>query len=114
MVSITNCLFGNNVDRAGAFLALTKLELDRLAFVQIRVAAGLDFGVVHKQIRPSVIRNYKPKTFASIEPFYFTCTHNNTPWPAIRPSICNMPLIFVLEDIPERRKDMLYKTHIIH
>jgi len=112
-VSIASHLLGCYIDCARPFFALADFELDRLAFVQIRVAGCFDFGVVHKQICPSVVRNDKPKTLAAIEPFYFTCTHCNTPWPFRWPSICNVSPTFVLEDIPERRKDMLDKTPVI-
>ena len=85
LVSTTSHLLGCYVDGTRAFFALAYLELDLLAFVQIRVTARLDFGVVDKQILASVVRNDEPKTFCAIEPLYCTCTHYNSPWPLTWP-----------------------------
>lgn len=112
-IKIIGRLFGRNVCRTGAFFTLADHVLDCLSFFQTRVAACLNFRVMNKQVRSAVVGYDKTKTFRIIEPFYFSRTHYNTPWPSVWPSICNIPLTFVREDILERRKDMLYKPSII-
>ena len=107
-----NCrwLYGCNVCRTGSFFALADLVLDCLSFVQTRVAACLDFRVVNEQVRAAVVGDDKSETLWIIEPFYFSCTHYNTPWPHTWPSIYYASHICFWEDILERRKDMLYKS----
>jgi hypothetical protein len=56
---------------------------------------------VNEQIRAAVVGYDKPETLLIIEPFYCTCTHNNSPWPVIWPSIY-VPFTIFWEDILER------------
>ena len=64
---------------AGAFFALSDVEVNLLAFIQSGIPAHLDFRMVDEQIIAAVIRGNKAKSLDCIEPFYCTCTHSTTP-----------------------------------
>jgi hypothetical protein len=95
LASIVGGLFGCNACRTGSFFALANRVLNRLSFAQTRVAGCLDFRVVNEQVRAPIVGDDESETLRIIEPFYFSCTHYNAPWPFIWPSIYNMPLTFV-------------------
>ena len=68
-------LAGDDVGRTRTFFALSDLKLHLLAFVKRGVAAHLDFRMMNEQILAGVVGSDKSKTFASVKPFYCTCTH---------------------------------------
>lgn len=72
-------LAGDDVRRTRAFFALSDLELHLLALIKRGVAAHLDFRMMNEQILAGIIGGDKSKTFASVEPFYCTCTHYYAP-----------------------------------
>ena len=53
--SFAACLAGDYVGRAGAFLALSDLELDLLAFIERCIAGCLNLGVVDEQILAAIV-----------------------------------------------------------
>ena len=66
---------GNYISRTWTFFALSDLILDFLAFIERGVAAGLNLGMVDKQILAAIVLINKTKALARIEPFYCSCTH---------------------------------------
>jgi len=68
-------LAGDDIRRAGAFLALPDVELHRLILIQRSVALRLHFRVMDEQILPAVIGSNEAKTLARVEPLHFTSCH---------------------------------------
>ena len=67
---------------------------------------------MNEQVRAAVVGYDKPEPLLIIEPFYCTCTHNNSPWPVTWPSIYYVPFIIFWEDI--LRKVKRYALQDIH
>ena len=63
------------VCRTRAFPSLSDFELHPLAFVKIRVAAGLDFRMMDEQILSAIIGADESIPFVPVKPFYCTCCH---------------------------------------
>ena len=68
-------LFRRYADGTGAFLALANLELNRLTFLKVRVALGLNLGMMDEEVFAAIIGDDKSKTLFAVKPLYFTCTH---------------------------------------
>jgi len=76
------CFFGLTRDYVGctwAFLALSDIKLNLLAFLEIGVSGRLDLRMMNKQVFAGVIGCDKSKAFVTIKPLYNTCTHYCTP-----------------------------------
>jgi hypothetical protein len=68
-------LDGANCCGLGALLALTYLELDALTLVELTVALHLDFGLVHEEVLPAVIRLDEPEALGGVEPLHRSYSH---------------------------------------
>jgi hypothetical protein len=68
-------LFRRHADSTGAFFALAYLEFDRLTFLKVRVAAGLNLRMMDEEVFAAVIGDDKSKALFTVEPLYFACTH---------------------------------------
>jgi len=64
-----------DVVRTRALLALSDLEIDRLALIERGVALGLDLRVMDKQIFSAIRRADKAKPLACVEPLHCTFCH---------------------------------------
>ena len=66
-----------NVGRLGALLALAYLEANPLILVQGAETRGFDGGVVHEQIRASIIGGDESETLFGVEPLDGALSHDD-------------------------------------
>jgi len=98
------------VGRTRAFLALSDIKLNLLAFIETGVAGRLDLRMMNKQVIAGDIGCDKSKAFTTIKPLYNTCTHYSAPFGLLM-AIKSVSRIFE-ENILERRENIPHlKTH---
>ncbi|MBP1771648.1 MAG: hypothetical protein H6P99_811 [Holophagaceae bacterium] len=66
-----------DVGRLRALLALTHLETDALILVQGAETRGLDRGVMHEQVRTSIIGGDESETLFGVEPLDGALSHDD-------------------------------------